>query len=70
MKKIIFYSVAIIAISFTSCKKDQTCECSGEGNGVTTSASSTAKLTNKKAKEWCEEKGGTVNGVTTKCELK
>lgn len=27
MKKIIFYSVAIIAISFTSCAKEYTCEC-------------------------------------------
>ena len=57
-------------MSLYSCKKDQTCECKGEGNGVTASATATAKLTKKKAKEWCEGKSTTTNGITTKCELK
>lgn len=30
MKKIIFYSVAIAALSFTSCAKEYTCDCEVE----------------------------------------
>lgn len=70
MKTIIFGCLALSAITLMSCKKDYTCECKSEGNGVTAEASATSKMKKKDAKEWCDGKAGTSNGVTTKCELK
>lgn len=59
MKKVLLLaSVAVLALS--SCKKDRTCVCEVFGTEVET----TAKLTKKKAVEWCED------GSNDLCKLK
>lgn len=69
MKKV-FAVAALSVFALASCKKDYTCECTFEGNGISGSVSATITDTKKKAKEACEEDNGTVNGVTTTCEIK
>ncbi len=69
--KNLFIGLGVLAmIGATSCKKDYTCECTFEGNGVSGSVAETSKLTKKDAQEWCDEGSTTSGGVTTKCELK
>lgn len=75
MKKVsLFIAVVAITAIFSSCKKDYTCECTSTYGGISTSASVTAKMTKKDAKEWCEgyNVSSTVGGVTssTTCKLK
>ncbi len=48
MKNITILSIALLAISFTSCKKDRVCECSTV-NSAAGSTSSTYTITYKKA---------------------
>lgn len=58
MKKTILFAAALVAISFASCKKDQTCECVyTEGTGSTQIVSTTlikAKTSKKSGKAWCD----------------
>lgn len=61
-----FAAVAVLALSFASCKKDYICECSTSVGGFTTSASTTIKDTKKKATDACTAKATT--GVT--CAIK
>ena len=51
MKKITLLAVAFVAISFASCKKNYTCECSAGGVVFSTT---TIKNTKSKAKTTCE----------------
>lgn len=66
--------VALMAVAFTSCKKDYKCKCTTTSNGVsTTSYSDSFKETKKKAKDKCNGLDGetTTLGVTVKvdCEV-
>lgn len=56
MKKITLLAAVIAAFTFTSCKKDYTCECSVTSNGLTVTGSTTIKDTKKKAKDACTAK--------------
>lgn len=67
MKKLtMFAAVAVLALSFASCKKDYVCECTASSGGVSVSGSTTIKDTKKKAKDACTAKSTT--GVT--CAIK
>ena len=68
MKKITLLAVAFVAVSFASCKKSYTCECTwDDGHGSTGTISATSgKMKKKDAKAWCE----TGNDATTTCKLK
>lgn len=76
MKKVTpILAIAALAIAFTSCKKDHTCECTSSLNGTTIGTSSTTfKETKKKAKDACSalETTTSVGGQTasTSCSLK
>lgn len=85
MKNKIVYlaSFAIIAISFASCKKDRTCECtstytSTNGNTTDVSTSSTVikKIKKSEAKKLCQKQtftntsNGNTNVSTDDCKLK
>lgn len=70
MKKIILMAtVAFIATTVVSCKKNWTCECKTNCGGYIATASATRKDTKKNAKEWCEQ-SATSGTCTTTCELK
>ncbi len=67
MKKLtMFAAVAVLALSFASCKKDYTCECSVTVGGVTATGSTVIKDTKKKAKDACTAKA--TSGAT--CTIK
>ena len=69
MKKITLLAVAFVAISFASCKKYRTCECTytdASGAKQTISATSTTKMTKKDAKTQCEKD----NSGDISCKLK
>ncbi len=51
MKKMTLLAVAALAITFTSCKKDRTCSCTGGPAG--SDISYTAKLKKGDADTWC-----------------
>ena len=72
MKKITSIAlVALLAVAFTSCKKEYTCTCSYDIAGVkgSTDVKSGTKLSKKDAKTWCEGYKTTGwSGVT--CSLK
>lgn len=74
MKKLTILAVAALAISFASCKKDYTCECTSSGGGATATASTTIKDTKKKAEDACTARASTtsVGGsqVTSTCKIK
>lgn len=76
MKKLSILSIiAIIAISFTACKKDRVCECTtktSSSSSTSTEKMTIVKATKRQAKANCvstkeEDKGVTT---TTECELK
>jgi len=70
MKKVIlFASVAALALSFASCKKDYTCTCTATAGGISSSASTTLNATKKDAKDACESGSSTQGSVTVKCEI-
>ncbi len=56
MRKIaLFIGCAIVlTITFSSCKKTYDCECTFS-DGYKETVNSTAKMTQKDAKNWCEE---------------
>jgi len=68
MKKFIpMTAVAVIALMFTSCKKEYTCTCTSNVGGTTTTASGkTEKMSKKDAKAKCEagSSSTTVAGTT------
>jgi hypothetical protein len=69
MKKITLLAVAFVAISFASCKKYRTCECTftdSNGQTETMSVTSTTKMTKKDAKAQCESS----NSGDMSCKLK
>lgn len=69
MRKITLLAVAFVAVSFASCKKEYTCECSYTVNGVTyTSSATSGKIKKKDAKAWCDGTGSGYSGVS--CSLK
>jgi hypothetical protein len=71
MKKSLFVVAALVAISFSSCRKDRTCECTSTedigGTTYTTVSVTTAKSNKKDATAWCEagpKTTSTTNGVS------
>lgn len=71
MKKIApIVALALLAVSFTSCKKDYKCTCSVTVSGVTTSATTDlGKQKKKDAEAACSAKATSVAGVTYTCKL-
>lgn len=63
MKKLTILSIAFMAISFASCKKDYTCVCSNSGSSV----HKIIKVSKKTAKANCVST--TSNGYTETCTL-
>jgi len=68
MKKILLVA-AVACLAMTSCKKDYTCTCTATANGQSVSGSTTIKDKKSKAKDSCEGKSSTSNGVTTECKI-
>ena len=69
MKKITLFAVAALAISFASCRKERTCECTDTSYGTTVVTTTKVKSSKKDANSWCEAANGsksttTVNGTT------
>ncbi len=75
MKKIILLgSVAFVALSMSSCKKEWTCTCTSSYsvNGVTSSASASAtteKMSKKDAEDACESGSVSTSYGSVKCEI-
>lgn len=74
MKKLILPALVLGAmVSFTSCKKDYTCDCDitqkstgyGESTTVTSETSATQNLKKKDAEEWCDELDETSTTMTS-----
>ena len=66
MKKLTILAVATLAISFASCKKDQTCTCTETGSGYVIVTTTKAKSTKKQGEAWCtagQSSTSTYNGV-------
>ena len=80
MKKITLFAVAALAISFASCKKERTCECTytNTGSNVVSHTSSTtlSKIKKSEAKTLCQKQSSTYNYSggssvsTSDCKLK
>lgn len=64
MKKITLLAIAALTISFASCKKDRTCECTSTSNGVTIVSSTKVKSGKKDAQSWCDASNGSKTTVT------
>ena len=67
MKKLLFITLAMFAVGFTSCKKDHTCECVDDETGevlVTRTINNTKKL----EKTECETSNLAGFGIT--CKIK
>lgn len=60
--------VAILAISFTSCKKDYTCECTYSNTAL--NSTSTVKTTKKDADARCETLNNAAKGAGGTCKIK
>ncbi len=63
-------ALLVVAATFTSCKKEYTCECVTESGGIKTTTTSTIKDTKKKATDACESLSKEVAGVKTTCSIK
>ncbi|MBS3739714.1 MAG: hypothetical protein KGY51_12105 [Psychroflexus sp.] len=70
MKRII--TIAVIALAFTSCRKDYTCDCEYNDlvHGWTNETHSFQWDDKKEAKELCEDEGMGVYNNGFKCELR
>lgn len=69
MKKItLIAAVALLAVSFTSCKKEYTCECTY--SNTTLNSSSTIKTTKKDAEDKCSTLNSAASPVGGSCSLK
>jgi len=70
-KKLLFSAAVLIAAStFTSCKKDYTCECTTTAAGYSATASVTINTTKAKAKDACNATATSMAGYTTTCAIK
>jgi hypothetical protein len=76
MKKLSILSIAFLALSFASCKKDYTCSCSNTstvvGSTTTTTEVTFVKARKADAKRACVKQTYTDSGNTTThdCKLK
>ena len=84
MKKITLLAIAVVAISFASCKKDRDCECTtttvSSSGTTTTSPAQTTTIKDVKggeAKSMCQKKvtvdvdyAGKTTTTTDDCKLK
>lgn len=85
MKKITLFAFAAAALSFASCKKDRTCECTYTQSGSTNVTSHTEKLTYTKARKsdakymcdkvtytntYTSSGGSSTSSSTSDCKLK
>ncbi|MES2515876.1 MAG: hypothetical protein V4580_17105 [Bacteroidota bacterium] len=74
MKKLTILSVAFLALSLASCKKDYTCTCTNTstqtGSTTTTSEVTFVKVKKGDAKRACVKTTDTDNGVTTTRDCK
>lgn len=69
MKKItLVAAVTLLAVSFTSCKKDYTCECTYSNTAL--NSSSTIKTTKKDAEEKCKTLNDAASPVGGTCAIK
>ncbi len=62
MKKITILSIALVALSFASCKKDWTCTCTDATGGEVKKFS---KITKSQALSNCQSKSVTESGTTS-----
>ncbi|MEZ5016415.1 MAG: hypothetical protein R2800_05130 [Flavipsychrobacter sp.] len=69
MKKSILFVAALLAIGFTSCKKDYTCECKETSTGTILS-SRTINNTKALAKTECETSNVVSSSVGVSCNIK
>lgn len=67
MKKSILFVAALLAISFTSCKKDWTCECT-DSTGTVATSSTISNSRKPEAKTACEAQN--LLGTGYNCSLK
>ena len=74
MRKLLLAASALALVAtFTSCKKDHTCECTttfDDTSMPTQTVSYTFKETKSKAKDACNTKVVTVTGAKMECKLK
>lgn len=85
MKKITLFAFAAAALSFASCKKDRTCECTYTQSGSSNVTSHTEKLTYTKARKsdakymcdkvtytntYTSSSGSSTSSSTSDCKLK
>jgi hypothetical protein len=71
MKKLTLSLVAIAALSFASCKKNYTCECTYKISGIPdTKQSFTFKNTKSKAKTSCDALSISAGSSSTSCVIK
>jgi hypothetical protein len=72
MKKLSAVVLAVLAVTFTSCKKNYTCQCTFTTNGsVYATTSDIIHDTKSKAKTECEDLSeANTNGVSVACAIK
>ncbi len=64
-------ALLVVAATFTSCKKEYSCECTTkDGSTVVSTATTTIKDTKSKAEDACNGLENTVGTLTTTCEIK
>lgn len=66
-KSTLILGAAIVALSFTSCKKEYTCECTVNG---TVFGSTTITETKSNAETACNAGDSEIMGIVTDCEIK
>ena len=71
MKKLVpVTAVAVLAMMFTSCKKDYKCTCTASYAGTTTSSTvDLGKQKKKDAEAACSSKATTTMGISYSCKL-
>lgn len=63
-------AVAVLAMMFTSCKKDYTCTCTSTVAGTTTTVSGkTGKMSKKDAKAACEKGNVSTSFGSVTCKI-
>ncbi len=70
MKKLTLLSIALVALSFASCKKDYTCTCTSAGSS-TANVTKIIGVSKKAAQANCVSGTSTSNGIgyATTCTL-
>lgn len=68
MKKVMILAAALFAVSFTSCKKEYTCECTY--TNTTLNSTSTIKSTKKDAEDKCNTLSSAAAAIGGSCTLK